>query len=186
MKFMESSCIALAGACQIHLTVFPDIYADGDAVRGWWEARRNRVGAIVIKSHAIDERALLGLSKETRRFGAGLRAQSHTADLNKTKPQRRPQSQPERVLVVASTQSNGIREFDPKHRLAKPSILHHEDTLDGITSDAAATQRRDKIQSPFMGNFGIGLEKPGPHQRLVKHGATMANRLEACYIIVLG
>src|ERR1035441_8394045 len=186
MKFMESGCITFAGASQIHLTVLPNIDADGDAVRGRRDARRNRVGAIVIKAHAIDQRTLIDLAKKTRRFGAGLRVQSHAPDFNKTKPQRRPQFQPERVLVVARSESHGIQKFDPKHRLAKPSILHHEDALDGIPSDTAAAQRCNKVQSPLMGSFGIGPEEPGTHQHLVEHSATMANWLDACYIIVFG
>src|SRR5271169_446806 len=106
MKFLESVRIAFAGTGQIHVAVFPDIDADRNAVRGRWDTRRDCVGAIIIETHAIDQLVSGNLPKKTGWFGAGLRVECHAANLHKPKPERRPQFQSERVLVVARSQSN--------------------------------------------------------------------------------
>src|SRR5438132_7966825 len=74
----------------------------------------NCVGAVVIEPETVDQRILFGKTKNPRLRITRLRLRGDSADLDETKPERRPGRQRDAVFVETSRQANRIREIQAK------------------------------------------------------------------------
>src|SRR4029077_16666533 len=80
------------------------------------QSPRNRLRAVVVETKAIDQRLLLGQSKNARLGISRLRFCRHGPNLDKTEPERRPRRKSDTVFVQPSRESNRVWEVETKQR----------------------------------------------------------------------
>src|SRR5205085_6824604 len=75
------------------------------------QSTRNCVGAVVVETETVDQRILFRETKDSRLRITRLRRRGDRADLDKTKPKRRPCRQRDPIFVESSSQPNRVREI---------------------------------------------------------------------------
>src|SRR5436190_19810197 len=78
------------------------------------QSLRNRLRTVVVETKPINQRLLLGQSKDARLGISRLRFCSHGPNLNKTEPERCPRRKSNTVFVQSGRKSNGVWEVQTK------------------------------------------------------------------------
>jgi len=92
--------VVVGSGVERRLLVLPDVDEKRNAVEGG-DPLRHRVRAVVVEAHAIDERALFGITEKPRSRIARLRPRRHRADLDEAEAERGEERHHQRVLVEA-------------------------------------------------------------------------------------
>ena len=127
---------------------FADVDADGDgrpaaALAQFSQARRDDVGAVVVKPEAVDQRALLWITENARLRIPGLGLRGNGADLDKAKAERGPGGNRDSILVEAGSEADRVWESKPENgsRFRRRLETFEQRAATGGSEDAARRLR---------------------------------------------